>query len=339
LTLQSELRAGVPARFAQDGFVHCSGSRATTLAVARDYFAGASEPLVALELDPQRLDSKLVFEAAAPIPGAATSHLASAELFPHVYGPLQLGAVRGGAVLRKRGDGFAFPSRLRPLGELLASSESAEALASAVTARLRSGELADLAALRRARRELQKRLRGAPPGLVIELGAALVASGAPGARVFGSELVRDHPGAIAALRVREVKRLAGALASWSDVDVFACMIAGQAFRGGSLADAELARWSRSRDRWWRRAALVATVPLNVAAQGGSGDARRTLRVCARLLRDRDDMVVKALSWALRALAEREPRAVRDFVRARRDELAPRALREVERKLRTGRKNP
>jgi uncharacterized protein (DUF952 family) len=85
LVLASELRAGVrddeylPARFAADGFVHCSGSKATALAVARDYFADAREPLVALQLAPARLRSKLVFEAPAPTPGAATSHLARAS--------------------------------------------------------------------------------------------------------------------------------------------------------------------------------------------------------------------------------------------------------------------
>ena len=54
-------------------------------------------------------------------------------------------------------------------------------------------------------------------------------------------------------------------------------------------------------RWWRRAALVSTVPLNVAARGGHGDPRRALAVCRLLVDDPDDMVEKALSWALRCL--------------------------------------
>ncbi|MFI5316530.1 MAG: DNA alkylation repair protein, partial [Myxococcota bacterium] len=136
-----------------------------------------------------------------------------------------------------------------------------------------------------------------------------------------------------------VRRLAGRLASWSDVDVFACLIAGQALRDGRLAESEVLRWARSRDAWWRRAALVSTVPLNVKAQGGKGDAARTLRVCRPLVSDREDLVVKALSWALRALAERDPSAVRRFVAAQRADLAPRVLREVGNKLRTGKKNP
>jgi 3-methyladenine DNA glycosylase AlkD len=179
----------------------------------------------------------------------------------------------------------------------------------------------------------------APAKTVIALACALVANAGRGARLIASELVLHHPSAIASLSARDVRRLAGRLASWDDVDIFACAVSGQAYREGRIGDAELARWARSPDRWWRRAALVSTIPLNVKAQGGEGDARRTLRVCRLLVADRDDMVVKALSWALRALAERDPAAVKRFVAAERARLAPRVLREVGNKLRTGLKNP
>jgi 3-methyladenine DNA glycosylase AlkD len=51
------------------------------------------------------------------------------------------------------------------------------------------------------------------------------------------------------------------------------------------------------------------------------------------------MVAKALSWALRELAKREPRAVREYVSGRKDLLPAIVLREVNNKLRTGLKNP
>ena len=98
------------------------------------------------------------------------------------------------------------------------------------------------------------------------------------------------------------------------------------------------KWAKSKDRWWRRAALVSTVPLNVKARGGRGDARRTLRICALLIDDRDEMIVKALSWALRALVERDPNAARQFVEENRARLPALVLREVRHKLVTGRKN-
>jgi len=58
-----------------------------------------------------------------------------------------------------------------------------------------------------------------------------------------------------------------------------------------------------------------------------------------LMTDRDDMVVKALSWALRELAKRDPKSVQEFLHDHKDVLAPRVFREVSNKLTTGLKNP
>jgi 3-methyladenine DNA glycosylase AlkD len=98
-------------------------------------------------------------------------------------------------------------------------------------------------------------------------------------------------------------------------------------------------WARSDDWCWRRAALVSTVPLNSRAHGGSVDTKRTLTICRLLVADRQALVVKAMSWALRELAKRDPENVRLFLSAHRDKLAARVIREVNNKLTTGRKNP
>jgi 3-methyladenine DNA glycosylase AlkD len=55
--------------------------------------------------------------------------------------------------------------------------------------------------------------------------------------------------------------------------------------------------------------------------------------------DRDDMVIKAMSWALRELAKRDAESVQAFIDEHEDRLAARVLREVRTKLRTGLKNP
>jgi 3-methyladenine DNA glycosylase AlkD len=106
-----------------------------------------------------------------------------------------------------------------------------------------------------------------------------------------------------------------------------------------VSDAWNARWARSRDRWLRRIALVSTVPLNLPSRGGRGDVPRTLCVCRMLVADHDDRVVKALSWALREAAKRDPAAVRRFLTRHRASIAPRAAREVTNKLETGLKTP
>lgn len=193
--------------------------------------------------------------------------------------------------------------------------------------------------LRALRREYSKRLRPFPPRSIIAIALQLNGLENFACRFIAAELLREHPGAIAALGRREVAALGRGIDSWWSVDTFGCYVAGPAWREGAIDAAEVERWARSRDRWWRRAALVATVPLNNRTQGGSGDPERTLRICAMLAADRDDMVVKALSWALRALATRRPESVRLFLAEHESTLHARVLREVRNKLNTGLKNP
>lgn len=57
-----------------------------------------------------------------------------------------------------------------------------------------------------------------------------------------------------------------------------------------------------------------------------------------LVVDRDEMVVKSMSWALRELAKREPKLVRAFLSTHKGALAARVTREVDNKLTTGLKN-
>jgi hypothetical protein len=64
------------------------------------------------------------------------------------------------------------------------------------------------------------------------------------------------------------------------------------------------------------------------SRGGRGDAGRTLDICAQLLDDREPMVIKALSWALRALAKRDPYAVKKFSSRHQDRLPAREVRNV-----------
>ena len=194
-------------------------------------------------------------------------------------------------------------------------------------------------ALRRVRRAISRQIEGEQPGVVLDLALALLGTGALGSHVIAYELILHHPTALSALRAADIERLGSSMQSWGEVDTFACYIAGRAWRMGRISDRLIARWARSTNRWWRRAALVSTVPLNVRAQGGDGDAPRTLAVCALLAEDRDPMVVKALSWALREVAVRDRDSVSVFLEGHEDRLAQRVLREVRNKLETGRKDP
>ncbi len=136
-----------------------------------------------------------------------------------------------------------------------------------------------------------------------------------------------------------LERLGAGMDSWDNVDVFARSLSGAAWLKGYVGGDVIHRWARSEDLWWRRAALVSTVALNTKTDGGAGDAPRTLAVCDMLLDNREDMVVKAMSWALRALAVREPAVLEQYLTEHEERLAARVKREVRNKLRTGLKTP
>lgn len=219
------------------------------------------------------------------------------------------------------------------------SAPEPAAVAAELARRLRALGGARTDVIRRLRREYSKHLAKATPRAIVRVAIALI--GRPGHphRFVAYELVHHHRPARASLGARELERLGRGIASWDQVDTFALYLAGPAWRERQIPDALVQRWARSRDRWWRRTALVSTVALNSRARDGHGDSRRTLRICALLVGDRDDMVVKAMSWALRELAKRDPESARAFIAAHEEALAPRVLREVRNKLTTGLKNP
>jgi len=153
------------------------------------------------------------------------------------------------------------------------------------------------------------------------------------------ELIRFHRAAFAALDDEILAEFAAGLNSWDSVDSFARTLSGPAWAHGRMTDSLVDRWAASPDRWLRRTALVSTVALNRPREGGRVDAPRTLAVCTRLVADRDDMVVKALSWALRELGRQDPEPVQAFLAEHEAGLAARVKREVGHKLRTGLKHP
>ncbi len=192
-------------------------------------------------------------------------------------------------------------------------------------------------AVRRLRRRLSASLSNEQPSLVFEAASELI--GNSGQRWVAYEVIANHEGAYLQLDDRVVDQLGSGIDSWHTVDAFARILAGPAWRDGLIGDETIFRWARSDDRWWRRAALVSTVALNVRSHGGAGDAARTLKVCRMLADDPDDMVVKALSWALRELVVHDAGIVAQFLDEYEDQLVSRVKREVRNKLDTGLKLP
>jgi 3-methyladenine DNA glycosylase AlkD len=94
--------------------------------------------------------------------------------------------------------------------------------------------------------------------------------------------------------------------NWDLVDVSAADIVGAHLRERSRAP--LAKLARSPSVWERRIAIIAT--LHFIRRGEFGD---TLRIARLLLKDRHDLIHKAVGWMLREVGERDRAAEEAFL--------------------------
>jgi 3-methyladenine DNA glycosylase AlkD len=214
---------------------------------------------------------------------------------------------------------------------LTVTASDAVLLAGEIDQRIGTLTSLTVAAVRQIRREYSRRVRAWTGIEVLELALALRDRW----RWVAYELLYHHPSGLSQLDAGSTEALGRGMGSWGDVDSFGRYVSGPAWLRNVVDDGLIRRWAARQDRWWRRAALVSTVPLNLRAAGGTGDPDRTLDICRRLVHDRDDMVVKALSWALRELVRWDPDGVRTFLSEHDDVLAARVRREVTSKLETG----
>ena len=82
----------IPESLAAEGFIHCSGHEAQALAVANRIYVGV-EGMLVLEVDTNGLTSPVKLEPSR-----------SGEVYPHIYGPLNIDAVVAVRPLENAGD-------------------------------------------------------------------------------------------------------------------------------------------------------------------------------------------------------------------------------------------
>ena len=210
-------------------------------------------------------------------------------------------------------------------------------IAAEMEAEIRALSVHNTPSERAVRRKYSRKLSGAAPEVILGLARELLEN--YGYRWMAYELIRDHKAAFQCIGEAELEEFGQGIDSWWTVDSFGRTLAGPAWLHGQVPDELIHRWARSNDLWWRRAALVSTVAWNVRSHGGPGDVPRTLKVCRLVVDDHEDMVVKAMSWALRELVVHDPDAVERFLKEHETALAGRVKREVGNKLATGLKNP
>jgi 3-methyladenine DNA glycosylase AlkD len=215
--------------------------------------------------------------------------------------------------------------------------QEAQKVASAMDAEIGALAVRNTPSVRAVRRKYSRMLKQAPPEFILDLARELLAN--YGHRSVAYELIQAHKAAFQSIGAAELLEFGRGIDSWWSVDAFGRTLAGPAWLKAQVSDELIHAWAGSEDRWWRRAALVSTVALNMRSHGGYGDVPRTLGVCRLLVNDHDDMVVKAMSWALRELVVHDAEAVSAFLQEHEEVLAARVKREVRHKLTTGLKNP
>ena len=152
------------------------------------------------------------------------------------------------------------------------------------------------------------------------------------------ELLSKNKNALRLLKLKDLEELGKNMDNWATTDCFSVMISGWAWCENQITDSDVLNWLETGNLWWRRTAVVSTVALNLRSRGGTGDVKRTLMICERVINDRENMIVKALSWALRELSKSDKQAVEIFMEKYHSQMAGLARREVYTKLETGRKN-
>jgi len=187
-------------------------------------------------------------------------------------------------------------------------------------------------------KEIKAKYGSWSPRAWIDLCKALVATGIFECQVLAYEMIGRDRKLLFALEYRDLSELGQHLDNWASVDHFTVGIFGVLWGRGVVLDSHIEQLLKSDNFWDRRVAVVSTVALNLKSRGGRGDTPRTIAVCERVVDERQDMIQKALSWALRELSKRDREAVIAFMEQYKLRLSNRVLREVNHKLEFGTKN-
>ncbi len=171
---------------------------------------------------------------------------------------------------------------------------------------------------RQHRRELRSRLRartseggGKPHELPVLLEAAekLFCSRVLEEGAAALELIRPYDRYFSEAEFRRFDRWVDSLSNWAHTDGLSAWLLGPYFLRGNSHLPQLVRWTRSKNRWRRRAAAVALTP---AARRGLA-LSAVLRVAARLMTDDDEMVQKGVGWLLKEASRKHPPEIVRFL--------------------------
>jgi 3-methyladenine DNA glycosylase AlkD len=119
--------------------------------------------------------------------------------------------------------------------------------------------------------------------------------------------------------------------NWGHTDGLSLWLLGASIANEPALIGKLDAWTRSKNRWKRRAAAVALVP---SARRGL-HTREIFRIAEPLIPDEDDMVRKGVGWLLKETYPGKPVEVMRFLMPRRAKTSRLVLRYAAEKMSTG----
>ncbi len=118
------------------------------------------------------------------------------------------------------------------------------------------------------------------------------------------------------------------LSNWANTDGLCTGIISETIRKDPKLVERLLDWTKSENRWRRRASAVSLVP--IARRGDMLDD--IFRIADRLMGDKDDMVQKGVGWLLKEASKKHPDEVREYLIKWRPRTSALVLRYASEKL-------
>ncbi|MFI6873273.1 DNA alkylation repair protein [Streptomyces sp. NPDC050400] len=140
---------------------------------------------------------------------------------------------------------------------------------------------------------------------------------------FAVDYLRRHVRRLSSGFLPVARRLVTTVPWWDTVDLLAAHVVGGLVAADPKLLAAMDAWIDDPDLWVARTALLHQLRYKDAT-----DAERLFAYCLRQAGHPDFFIRKAIGWALREYAKTDPDAVRSFVAAHRDVLAPLSVREA-----------
>ncbi|MFD0117608.1 DNA alkylation repair protein [Streptomyces sp. NPDC058320] len=140
---------------------------------------------------------------------------------------------------------------------------------------------------------------------------------------FAVDYLRRHAARCSSGFLPVARHLVSTVPWWDTVDLLAAHVVGALVAADPRLAKDMDAWIEDDDLWIARTAL-----LHQLRRKETTDRERLFGYCLRQAPHPDFFIRKAIGWCLREYAKTDPDAVRSFVAAHRDRLAPLSTREA-----------